>query len=104
MYKGLHRYHKLNKTDLVALLESSEEMPKPPPHRNVPRWIREAPEHPKRQGMCNEAVDGFSCTLKYVPDHFKTQEMCSQAVSNNPYLLNHVPDTLKTQRICEKKC
>ena len=67
-------------------------MPKPPPHENVPRWIREPPEHLKTQEMCIEAVAGFSCALKYVPDHFKTQEMCSQAVSNNPYLLKHVAD------------
>ena len=38
MYKGLHGYYKLEKADLVALLEQSdEEMPTPPPHENIPR-------------------------------------------------------------------
>ena len=104
MYKGLHGYYKLNKADLVALLEqSAEEVPTPPPHGNVPRWIREAPEHLKTQEISNEAAAGFSCALKSVSDHFKTQEMCSQAVSNNPYLLKHVPDIFKTQKKCMKK-
>ena len=92
MCKDLHGYHKLNKTDLVALLEQSEEkMLTPPSHENVP-W--EGSEHLKMQEMCNEAVDQSSYALKYIPNHFKTQEMCSQDVSNNPYLLNHVPDHL----------
>ena len=95
MCKGLHGYHKLKKTDLVALLEQSEEkMLTPTPHENVPRWIREASEHLKMQEMFNEVVDQSSYALKYVPNHFKMQGMCSQDVSNNPYLLNHVPDHL----------
>ena len=103
MYKGLHGYYKLKKADLVALLEqSAEEMPTPPPHENVPRWIREAPEHLKMQEMCNKAVAGFSCALKYVSDHFKTQEMCSQAVGNNTYLWKHIPDVFKTPKMCDE--
>ena len=101
IYKGLHGYYKLKKADLVALLEQSgEEMSKPPPHENVPRWIREASEHFKTQETCNETVAQFSCSLKYVSNHLKTQEMCSQAGSNNPYMLRHVPDHLKTQKMC----
>ena len=104
LHKGLHGYYKLNKADLVALLleQSAEEMSTPPPHENVPRWIREVPEHLKTSEMSNKAVAGFSCALKYVPDYLKTQEMCSQAVSNNPYLLKHVPDHFKTQEMYEK--
>ena len=98
--KGLCGYCNLNKADLVALLEkSSEEMPAPPPHGNVSAWIREISDHLKTLEMCNKAVPGFSCTLKYVPDELKTQDMCSQFVSsNNLYMLRHVPDQLKTQR------
>ena len=50
---------------------------------NVPRWIREIPEHFKTQEMCNETVAQFSYTLRYVPDLLKTQEMYNQAVRNN---------------------
>ena len=67
-------------------------------HENVPRWIRETPEHLKTQEMCNETVAQFSCALRYVPDHLKTQEMYSHAVSNSPYMLRYVKDHLKTKK------
>ena len=104
LHKRLRGYSKLKKADLLALLleQSFGEMPTPPPHENVPRWIREVPEHLKTQEMCNKAVAGFSCALKYVPDYLKTQEMCNEAVRNNPYLLKHVSDHFKTQKMCER--
>ena len=29
--------------------------------------------------MCNQAVDKYADSLKYVPECFKTQEMCDKA-------------------------
>ena len=40
---------------------------------NVPRWIREIPEHHKTQEMCDEAVEIELCSLAFVPDRFKTR-------------------------------
>ena len=105
LHKGLRGYYKFKKADLVDLLleKSYEEMPTPaPPHENVPRWIRETPEHLKMPEMCDKAVAGFSYPLRYVPDHLKTEEICRQAIGNNPYLLKYVPDQLKTEKMCDK--
>ena len=49
-------------------------------HENVPRWIREIPEHLKVQEMCNEAVHIEPYSLEVVPDRLKTQEMYNEAV------------------------
>ena len=105
LHKSLRGYYKLKKADLVDLLleKSYEEMPTPaPPHENVPRWIREIPEHLKTPEMCDKAVAGFLYALRYAPDHLKTEEICSQATGNNPYLLKYIPDRLKTEKMYDK--
>ena len=71
-------------------------------YENVPRWIREIPEHFKTREMCNETVAQFSYALRYGLDHLKTQEMCSQAVHNNPAVFFLVLDRKKTQEMCDK--
>ena len=67
-------------------------------YENVPRWIREIPEHFKTQEMCGGAMRIESCSLEHVPDHFKTQEMCDEAVRREPFILHYVLDHLETQR------
>ena len=70
-------------------------------YENVPRWLREIPEHFKTQEMCSEMVAQFSYALMYFPDHLR-QEMCNQAVRNNPATFFLVPDHFKTQDMCIK--
>ena len=60
-------------------------------YANVPRWVREMPEHLKTQEMCNEAVRIEPNSLPYVTDQYKTEAMCSEAVRNKPYTLLFVP-------------
>ena len=69
-------------------------------YKNVPRWIREIPDHLKTQKMCDEAVRIESYSLEVVPDRFKTEEMCNEAVRRGPSTLYYVPYHLKTQEMC----
>ena len=49
-------------------------------YENVPRWIREIPEHLKTQEISNGAVLIEPYSLEVLPDHLKTQEMCNELV------------------------
>ena len=66
----------------------------------IPVWIRETPDNPKTQEMCNETmhIDPYSSAL--VPDSFKTQKMCDKAIEIDPFTLLHVPDNLRPQGMC----
>ena len=68
-------------------------------YENVPRWIREIPEHLKTQEMCDEAVRIEPRSLAYVHDRLKTENICNEAVQKDTYTLDDVPDHLKIQKI-----
>ena len=61
-------------------------------YENVPRWIREVPEHLKTQEMCNEAVEVDPWQLYNVP------AMCDKAVRDYLFSLQFVPDWFVTQQ------
>ena len=65
-------------------------------YENVPRWIREIPDHLKTQEMCDEAVRIESYSLEVVPNCFMAEEMCNEAVRRQPFTLYYVPYHLKT--------
>ena len=69
---------------------------------NLPRWIRETPEHLKTQEICNEAVGMEPYSWEYVPDRFKIEGMCKKAVHRKPYTLPYVPGHLIMQEMCEE--
>ena len=71
-------------------------------YENVPRWIREIPEHLKTQEMCDEAVRIEPRSLAYVHDRLKTENICNEAVQKDTYTLDDVPDHLKIQKICDE--
>ena len=52
--------------------------------------------------MCDEAVDRYPSTMKYVPDWFKTQEMSDIAIDKCLSVLDSVSDQYKTQEMCDK--
>ena len=64
---------------------------------NVPRWIREVPEHFKTKEMCNERVCMEPYSLEIVLDRLKTEEMFKEVVRRDSYSLRYVPDHLETQ-------
>ena len=69
---------------------------------NVPRWIREIPEHLKTQEMCDEAVWIEQSSLAFVPDRLKREDMRNEAVGRDAYALEYVPINLITQKICNE--
>ena len=71
-------------------------------YENVPRRIREIPDHLKTQEKCDEAVCNNPYILRHVSDHFKTQEMCEEAVEASPWQLKYVPDQYKAQKMCDE--
>ena len=57
--------------------------------------------------MCNNVVDSYPSTLKFVVECYKTQKMCNKTVNwFFIYLLffvsDSIPDQNKTQEICDR--
>ena len=53
--------------------------------------------------MCNEAVEAYPCTLKFVQDKYKTQMMCKKAFEKPWSLLSeYAPDCFKTLEACDQ--
>ena len=65
-------------------------------------YVKFAPEHPKMQEICNEAVRIEPRSLKFVPGHLKTLEMCEKPVEDETGVLEFVPDNLNTKEMCER--
>ena len=53
-----------------------------------PSFLTLAPDDPKIQEMCNEAVHIDPWLLYHGPDYLKTQEMCNEAIKRARWLLN----------------
>ena len=47
--------------------------------------------------MCDNAVDPYLSTIKYVLDVFKTQEMCDKSTDKCPFVFDSVPGQHKIQ-------
>ena len=52
--------------------------------------------------MCDEAVDTYPSTIKFVPECFMTQEMCDKAVNRWFFVFDFIPDWCKTQEMCDR--
>ena len=50
--------------------------------------------------MCNETVNTYSSTIKFVLEYYKTQEMCDTPVILVLLFVDSVPDLYKTRQIC----
>ena len=46
--------------------------------------------------MCNEAVNTYSCTMRFVANCYKTQEMRNKAVNRFIFAVGSVSDLHKT--------
>ena len=67
---------------------------------NIPRWIREVPEHLKMKEMRDKAVHMEPYSLKFVPGRLKTEAMCKEAVHGDLYTLRYVPDRSIHPEVC----
>ena len=65
------------------------------------RWLYYAPDHFKKQKMCDDVVCSDPYSLQFIPDNLKTQGMCEKIVKDNPEALEY--NILKRKR-CVKKC
>ena len=42
--------------------------------------------------MCDEAINTYSSTTRFVPECFMTQEMCNKAVNRCFCVFDYIPD------------